>query len=139
MITVPASEVPLVIRTDFSDQEAWEACRSVIETPSTEGPSAIVEFLDDPSYRDITVQQFLELGREEEDARTFLLLTDRQTLASDEYPILVLELAEEGRGRTFRVVADELWGVAANLDMANMDFEEFADAVDEDGVFRGFA
>jgi hypothetical protein len=41
--------------------------------------------------------------------------------------------------RTFRVVADELWGVAANLDMANMEFEEFADAVDEDGVFRGFA
>jgi hypothetical protein len=29
--------------------------------------------------------------------------------------------------------------VAANLDMANMEFEEFADAVDEDGVFRGFA
>lgn len=29
-------------------------------------------------------------------------------------------------------------GVENNLSLANMGFEEFADAVDEDGVFRGF-
>jgi hypothetical protein len=31
-----------------------------------------------------------------------------------------------------------LWGVENNLNIANMGWEEFADAVDEDGTFRGF-
>ncbi|MFF4054379.1 DUF6924 domain-containing protein [Streptomyces sp. NPDC001668] len=31
-----------------------------------------------------------------------------------------------------------LWSMENNLSGANMDFEEFADAVEEDGVFRGF-
>ena len=41
-------------------------------------------------------------------------------------------------GRTFRVIPSEMWSVENNLSIANMDFAEFADAVDEDGVFRGF-
>jgi len=35
-------------------------------------------------------------------------------------------------------VASELWGIENNLSIANMDFWEFAAAVDEDGVHRGF-
>ncbi|MDH6214469.1 hypothetical protein M2283_001752 [Streptomyces pseudovenezuelae] len=35
-------------------------------------------------------------------------------------------------------MAAELWSIENNLSGANMDFEEFADAVDDDGVFRGF-
>jgi hypothetical protein len=31
----------------------------------------------------------------------------------------------------------ELWTVENNLNIANMDWQEFAAAVDEDGVFRG--
>jgi len=31
-----------------------------------------------------------------------------------------------------------LWGVENNLNISNMDWEEFASAVDEGGVFRGF-
>jgi hypothetical protein len=31
-----------------------------------------------------------------------------------------------------------MWGVENNLSIANMDFEEFADAVGPDGIFRGF-
>ncbi|MFK4804121.1 DUF6924 domain-containing protein [Streptomyces sp. MPA0124] len=42
------------------------------------------------------------------------------------------------RGRCVRVVAAELWSIENNLSEANMDFEEFAGAVDDDGVFRGF-
>jgi hypothetical protein len=41
-------------------------------------------------------------------------------------------------GRTFRVIPSEMWGVENNLSLSNMDFFEFADAADEDGVFRGF-
>jgi hypothetical protein len=31
-----------------------------------------------------------------------------------------------------------MWGVENNLSVSNMGFEEFADKVDQDGVFRGF-
>ncbi|MGW4825917.1 DUF6924 domain-containing protein [Streptomyces sp. NPDC004227] len=62
----------------------------------------------------------------------------RLTSFDKEYPILVLDLYEEGRGRSFRVNASELRSVGANLSIGNMDFGEFADAVDGDDVFRGF-
>ncbi|HET7601047.1 MAG TPA: hypothetical protein VFK09_12185 [Gemmatimonadales bacterium] len=41
-------------------------------------------------------------------------------------------------GRTFRVVPRETWAVENNLSIANMDFAEFADRADPDGIFRGF-
>jgi hypothetical protein len=50
---------------------------------------------------------------------------------------LVVDL-DETPGRTFRVVPSEAWGVENSLSLANMGFEEFAEAVDEHGVFRGF-
>jgi hypothetical protein len=31
-----------------------------------------------------------------------------------------------------------MWGVENNLTIANMDFDDFAGAVQADGVFRGF-
>jgi hypothetical protein len=36
------------------------------------------------------------------------------------------------------MVATEFWGIENNLSIANMFFSEFADSVDDDGVFRGF-
>jgi hypothetical protein len=47
-------------------------------------------------------------------------------------------LVIEGPGRTFRVIPSEAWGVENNLSISNMGFAEFADAVDDRGVFRGF-
>jgi hypothetical protein len=140
VIILPDTENSLVVRTDFSDQQAWEACRSAIETSAVEATGeagTFVEFLDNPEYRDITVQQFLEL-LPEEDAGTYLMLADQQTMASDEYPILVLDLFEEGRGTTARVASSQLWEVVGNLDEANMDIQDYVDGADEDGVFRSF-
>ena len=41
-------------------------------------------------------------------------------------------------GATFRVVPSEMWSVQNNLTISNMDWEEFTDNVDTDGIFRGF-
>jgi hypothetical protein len=68
---------------------------------------------------------------------TFVFVADGAAVSEPEHPILVLDLAEEP-GRTFRVIPSEAWGVENNLPIANMGFDEFADAVDPDGVFRGF-
>ncbi|MCX4508988.1 hypothetical protein OHA27_01455 [Streptomyces sp. NBC_01619] len=138
MLPVPDREDPFVLRTYFGDQPAWEAIQSAVLGADPEGGSGYVSFVDDPAYRDLIAEQFTELMPQGDDDPTFLLLADKRAMTDKEYPILVLDLYEEGRGRSFRVTASELWSVGANLSIANMDFEEFADAVDGDGVFRGF-
>jgi hypothetical protein len=50
---------------------------------------------------------------------------------------LVVDLHDKP-GRIFRVVPAEIGNVENNLSIANMGFDEFADAVDKDGIFRGF-
>lgn len=56
---------------------------------------------------------------------------------SDNSLLLRTDFYDES-GRTFRVISREMWGVENNLSIANMDYYEFADNVDPDGVFRGF-
>jgi hypothetical protein len=40
--------------------------------------------------------------------------------------------------RPFRVVASELWSVENNLNLSNMDWDDFHGAADSDCVLRGF-
>jgi hypothetical protein len=54
----------------------------------------------------------------------------------DVSPLLVVDLYVE-RGRQFRAVAAQIAPIDNNLSIANMDFEEFAELVDDLGVFRG--
>ncbi|WP_372458279.1 DUF6924 domain-containing protein [Streptomyces niphimycinicus] len=66
-----------------------------------------------------------------------LVLADSEAMAAEEMPLLVIDLWDV-RGRSIRVIATELWGIENNLSISNMYFEEFAESVDEDGVFRTF-
>jgi hypothetical protein len=69
--------------------------------------------------------------------RPFVFLADSDAFSQPDYPVLVVDLLDEP-GRTFRVDPSEAWGVENNLRLANMNFADFADAIDPDGVFRGF-
>jgi len=64
-------------------------------------------------------------------------------LTHPDRPIQVVNLydyrAGPRSGDTFRVIPSEMWSVQNNLSLANMDWAEFADSTDEDGIFRGFA
>lgn len=64
------------------------------------------------------------------------IVADAVAIGDPEHPLLCIETAPARR--TFRAVAAELWGVENNLSLANMDFEEFAEAAGEDGIYRGF-
>ena len=135
MKNIPETDDSLVLRTDFTDDVAWEAICAAIQKPVGEF-RAYVEFLSDPEYHGITLEQLLSLIPQGSD-HTFIFIVDQITLSQPDNPILVVDLIREP-GRTFRVIPSEMWGVENNLSIANMDFEEFVDAVDEDGVFRGF-
>jgi hypothetical protein len=60
-----------------------------------------------------------------------------EAASEGDFPIQVVDLSPERR-TPFRCVARELWGVDNNLNLANMDWEEFASTTDVDGIHRGF-
>ena len=68
---------------------------------------------------------------------SFIVLADKVSLSEPGFPLLVVDLFEQ-RGRRFRALAAHVPSIDNNLSIANMGFEEFAGAVDETGVFRGF-
>ncbi|MEU0212437.1 DUF6924 domain-containing protein [Streptomyces canus] len=136
MNQLPCTLEALVVRTDFSADGAWDTVRAALYSPSGEGFLASVALVDDQRYEGLTLDQALDLIPAEYQ-HPLLVLVDSVAVASTELPLLVVDLRGE-RGRCVRVVAAELWGIENNLSGANMDFEEFAGAVDDDGVFRGF-
>src|SRR5436190_13043794 len=59
------------------------------------------------------------------------------TIRTQDHSVLVISLYE-GSGDQFRAVPSAVQAIENNLSIANMDFEEFAGAVDSSGIFRGF-
>jgi len=136
MKKLPSTRESLVLRTDFSDTAAWQKICQTIQQPQTEDEfRANVECISDPAFTGSSVENIVSLSTGSE--RTFVFLVDSEALSNPQHPILVVDLYRQP-GRTFRVIPSEMWGVENNLSLANMDFDEFANAVDEDGVFRGF-
>ena len=137
MRPLPQRQAALVIRTDFSDDQAWEAIGAAILQLTEEGFGAQVELVDDAAYRGVTKEQLLNLVPEGDQRPFFFMIVDDVTVRSPEHPILVVDLWHEP-GREFRAVPAAVQAVENNLSIANMDFADFADAVDPDGIFRGF-
>ena len=135
---LPKSDNSLLLRTDFSDDAAWVALCESVQVPSVEGFQANLDCISDPAYDGLTVAQLVTLAPKGGDHnQVFAFIADRIALTEPEQPILVVDLNDEP-GRTFRVIPREMWGVENNLSIANMDYAEFADNADPDGVFRGF-
>ena len=124
-----------VVRTWFGDDEQWASLRRAV---GSRGEFiAPVHFVDDRAFDGLTPDVLATMAGERPDGPLFLILADEAAMASDECPLLVVDLFDQP-GRFFRVIASELWGVASNLPIANMDWEDFAESADADGVFRGF-
>jgi hypothetical protein len=134
---LPRTEHPLLIRTGYSDPAAWNMVRAAVQRPDiSSGYEARFEFIDHPSYQNLTKTQLLSLLPANYD-HSFLFIVDQITLSHPEHPLLVVDLYTEP-GRDFRATPPEIPGIEANLSLANMDFSEFADSAAADGIFRGF-
>jgi hypothetical protein len=135
MKDLPDSDHALVVRTDFSDEAAWVRVCSQIAAPVGEF-RAYVAFVSDPAFAGLNSSALTSLAQRGP-YRSFLFVVDSVALADSEHPILVVDVVDEP-GRTFRVIPSEMASVENNLSIANMDFADFAESVDADGVFRGF-
>jgi hypothetical protein len=139
MKQLPKTNSPLVIRIDFGNQQAWKTICKLIRAPVQDGAytfHAYVEFLEDAAFRNLSAEELL--ARVPSDyGHSFLFVADGVTIAHRDFPILVMDLHTD-RGRTFRALPSQVQSIENNLSIANMSFFEFADNVDEDGIFRGF-
>jgi hypothetical protein len=136
---LPSTENSSVLRTFFEDDAAWITVCDLIKRPVTvHGQEffAYVEFIDNPLFRDCATNELLRMVPPEY-GHTFLLIVDEAATKGPEFPILVMDLWDEP-GRTFRVIPSGVQAVENNLSIANMDFRDVADRIDEDGTFRGF-
>lgn len=134
MKPLPRSDMALVIRTDFSDDTAWNAVVAAIRQP-VEGFFAYVEFVDDPAFKDLTIEHLVTIR--DDLSKSYTIVADAVTMRDANHPLLVVDLMEE-LGRTFRAAPSAIQAIENNLSITNMDFWEFADNVDADGLFRGF-
>jgi hypothetical protein len=135
MKPIPNTKDALVLRTDFSDQASWEAICAMVREP-VDRFLAYVEFLDDLEYRDVGKERVLELIPEDYN-HSFIVIADRTAISLPDFPLLVVDL-HGFSGPEFRAVPSQIQAIENNLSIANMDFEEFAAGVDQDGIFRGF-
>ena len=119
-----------IVRTCFAYEVnwimLWKVCSRLDEVA--------VEVVEDRALDGVTPDELVALGR----FSWFVFAADERTLTDPEMPLLALDLNREP-GRTFRVSPANLSTVAVNLDLFNMDFHNFAENTDPDGVFRGFS
>jgi hypothetical protein len=135
MLVLPATLGAPVLRTDFTDDAGWEAVHAAARVPSPEGFSPDLTFVSDPAFAGLAPETAGVMPSAS--YRGFVFLVDHVTVTDPELPVVVVDRLHDP-GRWFRVVPGQLWAIENNLSLANMDFFEFADNVDADGVFRGF-
>ncbi|MGK7890689.1 MAG: hypothetical protein AB4042_15265 [Leptolyngbyaceae cyanobacterium] len=135
MSGLPKTKKSIVLRTDFTDDVAWENVCTAISTPAGKHRVS-VEFVNDTQFDRLTIDQLLELIPPSS-KKTFIFLVDEQTISDAEHPVLTVDLFQD-KGRTFRVIPAQTAAVENNLAIANMDWEDFSLNTDKDGVFRSF-
>jgi hypothetical protein len=138
MKALPDTPHALVLRTDFSDEPAWQSLRAAFDVPSPgDGFLPNLTCFEDRSFEAATVAELIAAAAGGSQYRTFMFVADGVTMHDADHPVLVIDLADQA-GRSFRVIPSEMWSVENNLSLANLDFEHFSDSVDAAGVFRGF-
>lgn len=136
MPQMPSTADAPFVRTDFSDAAAWRDLLNRARTESEDGFLANITIVDDPAFQAADPAALARGVAQSGQRHAVLFVADAMTLAHADRPILCID--PSAPQNTFRVIPSELWGVENNLSLANMDWEEFAGAVDADGIFRGF-
>lgn len=157
------SDITPLVRTDFSDDNAWRTIVARVsapvdfnnpdnDDPGEDGYAPNITVVDDAAFDGVSGAALGEAFRTGREIVGYALLADARSMGEaandseltlDYVDLSVLdpedaELFNTFTGRSFRVAVSEFASIESNLAIANMDFHEFADNTDPDGVFRGF-
>lgn len=136
---LPSSSV--LVRTWFGDDGEWLRLIARVRIPSGDGFLADVTFVDDLIFEGLSAEA---LQARQANGPIVSFIADKVTLTVDDQPIMAVwvlprDADDDGpEPEPFRVVPSEIWSVENNINLANMDWQEFSGSVDADGIFRGF-
>ncbi len=128
-----------IVRTDFTDDDAWaEAWRDITLRRQYWDDAVVLDstLVDLPEFDGWTGPELAALLATA-DSHAVVLTVDAVTLTSPEHPVLVTEIDPESREpRFFRATPHALLDVVIQLSIANMDWEDFSEYADADGILR---
>lgn len=155
-------EATVLLRTDFSDDNAWELVLAAATAAADFGPPDVPDDDDDgdntysPHIVAIADRHFegatgesLAVTGDPDEPLGYVLLADERSMreaGGNELTLVWVDLSVSADdadefgdvlGREFRCVATQIANVEGNLSLGNCDFADFADEVEEDGVYRG--
>ncbi|MET9290713.1 hypothetical protein [Streptomyces sp. NPDC003077] len=147
-IRLPRTDAVPVVRTDFTDLAGWARLLRALETPVTfeEGSQDVCDYdqaisyvipIDKEKYRGLLPETVLAAAPDagHDLAYDHLYLADAETFASDELPLLGIDIHVDDAGdepwpreKPFRVPALHVASVEMNDSIANLFFREFHDS-----------
>ncbi len=136
MPELPRANCSLLVRTDFTSDGAWREVRDQALRENEDGFRAYLEPVSDPAFDGAPWQAVRAAVPANPHGASVLFIADSTALTAPDHPVLVVDLLDDGR-RPFRCIPPELRAVENNLNVANMDWADFADEVDNSGVHHG--
>lgn len=121
-----------LVRTDFSDDAAWDALVAAVRTPTPEGWIANVDPISDRTFDAASIEQVVAATPP---GLPLVTLADSIALTTPTYPVLLVYLAEPGLAR-LRAEATSLWAPVNNLQLGNVSWSELVEQLDAAGVWR---
>jgi hypothetical protein len=137
MLTLPRSSSSLLVRTDFTDDDAWDRMISEALREYEVGFRAYIEPVEDTALDGAPWDKVRAAVPANDHGAAVLFIADSWALKSPDHPSMVVDLRPTEEP-PFRCIPSKLWSVDNNLNLANMDWREFVGAADDDGIFRGF-
>jgi hypothetical protein len=148
-----------VVRACFSDDQTWELIKKQVAAPQRDPLSGMdfmanVRFVEDPAFANMACDDIVR-ALPADYPGYLVFVVDVQSNQGNEHTLLVVGFSPQGDDpkdferkpnqtpleeiRSFRAIPSTIQSIENNLSIANMDFEDFRNAVQQDGIFRGFA
>jgi hypothetical protein len=143
---------PVIVRTDYSDEQAWQSIRSTLAETAEKGSSSWI--VDDLAWSGASADQVLAAVAATDSFRDDLpvvFIADGAAMQARHHALLAVttesredfddereyETAMEF-GREFRAVPHVVHSIHGNLTLSSMDFEEFSAVAhgDREGIYR---
>jgi hypothetical protein len=147
-----------VVRTDFTNDQVWTEIKRLVSAPQVEPISGLefranVRFVEEAAFANLTSGAVVQ-ALPDEYPGFVVFVADSETGKSKEKTLQVIGFTPQGDDpkaferkprqtpsseiRVFRAVPATVQSIENNLSLGNMDFENFAGAVESDEIFRGF-
>ncbi|MFI1398135.1 DUF6924 domain-containing protein [Streptomyces sp. NPDC020681] len=141
MRNLPDGDGNFLIRTCFTSEQVWDDLCVRVEEDASDGLLGGLRLVNDPAYEGLSAEQLLNLVPDDSGC-VYLAVADARTAAPVDRPhdrtllIVNVDPGYEEHGGTFRAMVSDFASVDANLWLANVEFSEYMEATDQDGVYQ---